>query len=362
MTTTVLGAGYAGIMAANRLAGHGEEVALVTPHPWFVERIRLHTVASGARTDARRDLATLLHPAVAVVTDTVTRIDENTLELRSGASLPYETLVYAVGSGAEAASGAYRVASETDAVRLRAALRSRPDARVTVVGAGLTGIEIAAALREAGRRVRVVTAAEPHRRAARAQLQHLHTTGVEVVTGCRVDVAQTAGEEITVDATGFVVPSLTADSGLPTDARGRLLVDETLTVPGRPRIIGAGDAVRINADTAAHLRPACATALPMGAHAADVVLARREGMPGEPFALGYTAQCVDLAGGRGHVQFVHPDDSERSLALTGRTGGLFKEAVCRLTVRWLAQERQRAGRYSWPAGPARAVPAGFRAQ
>ena len=65
MTTTVLGAGYAGIMAANRLAGHGEEVALVTPHPWFVERIRLHTVASGARTDARRDLATLLHPAVA---------------------------------------------------------------------------------------------------------------------------------------------------------------------------------------------------------------------------------------------------------------------------------------------------------
>ncbi|WP_409185378.1 hypothetical protein F9C11_14475 [Amycolatopsis sp. VS8301801F10] len=47
MTTTVLGAGYAGVMAANRLAGRGEEVVLVTPNPWFVERIRLHRVATG---------------------------------------------------------------------------------------------------------------------------------------------------------------------------------------------------------------------------------------------------------------------------------------------------------------------------
>ena len=60
MVTVVLGGGYAGIMAANRLASRGAPVRLVTPHPWFVERIRLHTVVSGARDDARIPLEQVL--------------------------------------------------------------------------------------------------------------------------------------------------------------------------------------------------------------------------------------------------------------------------------------------------------------
>ncbi|MDQ2624355.1 MAG: dehydrogenase, partial [Actinomycetota bacterium] len=96
-----------------------------------------------------------------------------------------------------------------------------------------------------------------------------------------------------------------------------------------------------------HLRAACATALPMGAHAADVILARSRGGAAAPFDLGYLMQCVDLGAGRGHVQLVKADDSERPVAVTGRAGGLLKETVCRLTLRWMA----RAGRYSWPSGP-----------
>ena len=154
-----------------------------------------------------------------------------------------------------------------------------------------------------------------------------------------------------MDATGFTYPDLAARSGLPTDAQGRLIVDATLTVPGHPRILGAGDAVFVDAPSARHLRPACATALPMGAHAADVIDARRRGVAPEPFDLGYLLQCVDLGEGRGHVQFMRPDDSERRPALTGRTGGLVKEAVCRMTLRWLTQERERPGRFSWASGP-----------
>lgn len=40
----VIGGGYAGVMAANRLASRDDlAVTLVNPRPQFVERIRLHS-------------------------------------------------------------------------------------------------------------------------------------------------------------------------------------------------------------------------------------------------------------------------------------------------------------------------------
>ncbi len=360
MATTVLGAGYAGIMAANRLAGHGEQTTLVTPNPWFVERIRLHTVASGRRSDARIPLSTLVHPDVEIVTDSVVLIGADTLELASGAVLSVETVVYAIGSSAPARAGLHSVASEQAAERLRHELTARPEASVTVIGSGLTGVEVAGAMLDARRRVSIITASVPERRAARAHLDELRRRGAVVEIGRRLDLDGMGGatdtdtdtDTIWIDATGFSVPSLARDSGLPTDDHGRLIVDDRITVPGHPQIVGAGDAVIVDAPSARHLRPACATALPMGAHAADVVLARRHADATRPFGMGYALQCVDLGRGRGRVQVVNANDSERAIAITGRAGAQLKEAVCRMTVRWMAQERDRAGRFRWPAPPA----------
>jgi len=355
MSTMVLGGGYAGVMAANRLASNGETVTLVTPSPWFVERIRLHAVAAGLRGDARVPLAALVDARVAVMDDRAVRIADDGVLLASGERLDFETLVYAVGSGGPGDGRAHHVATLDGARRLRAALVERPDAAVTVVGAGLTGIELAAALRVAGRTVRLVTATVPDGRATRTHLLELERLGVRVETGRTVDVDGLVddGRDIVVAATGFTASSLATDSDLPTDAHGRLVVDEHLTVPGAPRILGAGDGVHVLGRYAAHLRPACATAMPLGAHAADVVRARRDGVRPAPFTLGYVARCVDLGGGRGHVQLVRGDDSERRVAVTGRAGGLVKEGICRMTLRWLAA----AQRYSWSGRvrPVRAV-------
>lgn len=356
MATTVLGAGYAGIMAANRLAGQGEKTTLVTPHPWFVERIRLHTVATGRREHARIPLSSLVHPKVTVITDNAVLIGDNNLHLASGSALSFETLIYAIGSGAPARPGLHSVSTEQAAERLKHELRARPQAPVTVIGAGLTGVEVASALLDAGRRVRVITASEPRRKAARAHLDDLRRRGAFVETHRRVELDSLTPDvdiqaEIVIDATGFTVPSLARDSGLPTDNLGRLIVDDRLTVPGHPHILGAGDAVFVDAPSASHLRPACATALPMGAHAADVILARRHTQVDPAFGMGYALQCVDLGRGRGRVQVVFANDSERGFALTGFAGAQLKEAVCRLTVRWLSQERDRAGHFSWPAPP-----------
>ncbi|GAB3136195.1 FAD-dependent oxidoreductase [Marisediminicola antarctica] len=358
MATTVLGAGYAGLMAANRLAGQGENTTLVSPNPWFVERIRLHTLASGRRNHVRIPLSTLVHPEVDIVTDTAVLIGEDTVHLASGDPLSFDVLIYAVGSGAPSRPGVHSVASEAAAARLKQALGDRPQASVTVIGAGLTGVEVAGAMLDAGRRVRIISASTPDRKAARAHLDELRRRGAIVETGRRVDLDdELDADTISIDATGFFVPGLARDSGLPTDDLGHLIVDEQLTVPGHPHVLGAGDAVRVDSPFADHLRPACATALPMGAHAADVILARQRSEPERPFAMGYALQCVDLGRGRGRVQVLHPNDSERAIAITGFAGAQLKEAVCLMTVRWMMQERDRSGRFSWPAPPTSTPPA-----
>src|SRR5699024_2211324 len=97
----VLGGGYAGVMAANRLTRkHDLTVTMINPRSSFVERIRLHQHAAGTYA-AARNLREVLSDPVDLITDTVTRIDPaaRRLELASGGSIDYDYLVYAAGSG-----------------------------------------------------------------------------------------------------------------------------------------------------------------------------------------------------------------------------------------------------------------------
>ena len=50
----VIGGGYAGVLAANRLQAHPDvTVTLINPRPEFVERIRLHQLAAGSEQSRR---------------------------------------------------------------------------------------------------------------------------------------------------------------------------------------------------------------------------------------------------------------------------------------------------------------------
>lgn len=126
----VIGGGYAGVMAANRLT-------------------------------QRDDV-------------TVTRIDAAGRKAgpASGGTVGYDYLIYTVGSGSlcvpGAAEFAHRVATLEAARRLRSVLDTTPaTAPVTVVAAGPTGIETAAEPAETGRRVTTVCGGDPQRRAPR---------------------------------------------------------------------------------------------------------------------------------------------------------------------------------------------------
>ncbi|WP_370415577.1 NAD(P)/FAD-dependent oxidoreductase [Streptomyces fradiae] len=369
-TTTsvlVIGGGYAGVMAANRLTSRpGVTVTLINPRPDFVHRVRLHQLVGGSD-DAVVAYEDVLAAGVRLVTDTVTRIDPagRGVTLAAGDPLAYDYLVYAVGSGTAdpgvpgAAEFARPISTLEEARRLRTALDAEPvTAPVTVVGAGPTGLETAAELAEAGRPVTLVCGGVLgpylHPRARRSVAKHLARLGVTVVEGTDAKVTAVTrdavrladGRElpsrVTVWTAGFAVPDLAVRSGLTTDALGRLLTDETLTSVDDPRIVAAGDSA---APSGLPLRMSCQSALPQGARAADTVLSRLAGeRPGE-LHQSYYAQCVSLGRAAGVFQLADRADVAIGFHVDGRLGARFKEIACTSIHQQLVGEARKPGSY-----------------
>ena len=365
----VIGGGYAGVMAANRLTQRDDvAVTLVNPRPQFVERIRLHQLVGGSD-DAVVDYREVLAGGVRLVVDTVTGIDaaQRRLTLASGGAAGYDYLVYAVGSGAArptvpgAAEFAHPTASLEEALRLRSVLEGTPaTAPVTVVGGGPLGIETAAELAELGRTVTLVCGEQLgpylHPRARRSVAKVLSGLGVTVVEGpgaqatsvTRDAVQLRDGRElpstVTVWAAGFGVPDLAARSGLTTDAAGRLLTDETLTSVDDERIVATGDAA---APSGLPLRMSCQAALPLGSHAADTVLSRLAGERPPAFDRGIAAMCVSLGRRAGVFQFAHRDDTAMGLHVPGRLGAKLKEAAVTSPIKQITHEARKPGSHRW---------------
>lgn len=364
----VIGGGYAGTLAANRLRTRADvDVTLVNPRPKFVERIRLHQFV--ARTgDVTIDYGTLLGEGIGLVVDSVTRIDtaSRTVRLASGRALDYDYVIYAVGStAAPAHEFAFDIAEYEAAERLRARLDDVPlDAPVTVVGGGFTGIETAAELAERGRAVTLVcgsslapTLSTKGRRYVAKWLAAHDVTVLEHRTVTEVRAAEIVLEDgavrrsaLTIWTTGFGVPQLAVASGLRTDAAGRLLTDETLTSVDDERIVAAGDAV---APSGRPLRMSTYAAGPLGAQAADTVLSRIAGTRPRPFELRFSGACVSLGRDAGIRQLARKDDTAVNLFISGRLGARVKEKTCRFVIdNRIRREAREPGSMTWPkAGP-----------
>jgi NADH:ubiquinone reductase (H+-translocating) len=367
----VIGGGYAGVMAANRLTQRDDvTVTLINPRPTFVDRIRLHQLVGGSH-GAVIDYRKVLADRVRLVVDTVTRIDAagRRVTLATGDTAGYDYLIYAVGSGSAdprvpgAAEFAYPIATLEEAQRLRPVLDTAPAmAAVTVVGAGPTGIETAAELAEAGRTVTLVCGGVLgpylHPRGRRSVAEQLATLGVTVldgpdatVTAVTRDAVQLGdGRElpstVTIWTAGFGVPDLGARSGLSTDALGRLLTDETLTSVDDVRIVAAGDAV---APSDLPFRMSCQAAVQLGPHAADTVLSRIAGEHPAPLALAFAAQCISLVRRAGIFQLAHRNDVAMSLYIGGRPGAKLKELICQGIPWQLAYQARKPGSFDFPA-------------
>ena len=232
---------------------------------------------------------------------------------------------------------------------------------MTLVGAGATGLEVAAELAEAGRNVTLVCGEVLgsclHPRGRRSVARRLSKLGVTVVEGhgARVtsvthDAVRLADDRVlasavTIWSAGFGVPDLAVRSGLSTDAVGRLVTDETLTSVDDVRIVAAGDSA---APSELPSRMSCQSARPLGAHAADTVLSRIAGGQPTRINVGFFGQCIGLGRGAATAQLASRDDTANGFYLGGRLAATIKETAIRGMVKELAKEVRRPGSFRWP--------------
>lgn len=354
----VLGAGYSGAVAAGTLARRlrpdDARITLVNAAPDFVERVRMHELAVG-RTLRPRPLAAMFsRTAVDLAIDRVTSLDADAQRVRlaGGDDLGYDSLVLALGSvpappAAEIAGARFRsVGSREEALRLRADLATLPArSRVTVVGAGLTGLETATEIAESRPDLQVTLLAGGQvgaglsSRAVRHLRSALARLGIEVREGARVEAAdeervrtadgRSRPADLVIWSSGFTPTPLAATCGLETHADGRVLVDRSLRSLSHPEVLAVGDAAWARGPGGEPLRMSCASGIPMGWQAAETLVAELHGREAPRVPLGYVTQCVSLGRRDGLIQPVHPDDTARRVALTGRAAALTKEQVCR---------------------------------
>lgn len=374
----IIGAGYAGMMAALRLAHKTRRqpvaITLINAQDRFVERIRNHQLATN---QALKDLPIrdmLRGTNVSFIQGTVTALDPVHKQITlQGAAQPivYDKLVYALGSYTErnrvpgADEHAYGM-DHASAIQLQERLPevAARGGHVLVAGTGLTGIESATEIAEAypGLRVDVVTADSleddlsiPGAAYVRDTFRRLGITLRERTVISRLEVNRAlAGDgsalpfDICVWATGFTVPPLAKQSGLLVNAAGQIVIDARLHSVSHPDIYAVGDAAAFAPDTGLSLRMACATALPMGLHAADNLSKLLRGKAEQPFGYGYVFRCISLGRRRGLVQFVDMDDTPQPRVITGVAGAFVKEMICRYTFASLRTQARGFNILWWP--------------
>lgn len=357
----VLGAGYTGASAAGRLARRlrREDVAitLVTAEPDFVERVRMHQLATGQDLRPRPFSEMFAGTGVELRFAQVTGVDVGrrtvaVTDADGAGELEYDSLVYALGSGwnSQGVPGtdehAYEIAGRPGALRLRERLAGLDaGAPVVVIGGGLTGLEAATEIAETRPDLDVALAirgglgdtfSPKGRQHLRKVLAHLGITVHEhsAVTAVEADrVTTTDGTSLpsaaTVWTTGFAVHPIAKATALEVSDTGQIVVDGAMRSVSHPDVYAIGDAALVQGPGDKPLRMSCASGIPTAWQAADSIAATLTGGKPPTVPLRYFNQCISLGRREGLIQYVTADDRAVRAALTGRLAALYKELVCK---------------------------------
>ncbi|MDB6082783.1 MAG: hypothetical protein JWN43_664 [Gammaproteobacteria bacterium] len=377
----VLGAGYAGLMAALRLSRRklGLRVALVNAEDPFVERVRLQE--SMARPVAPRipSLMEYLRPtAIEFLRARVVALDpvRRTVQIEAdGASheLRFHQVICTLGSRVDvenvpgAAAHTYRLDAGDDpkaTAGLQRALRALADrpARILSVGGGALSVEAAGEAKSAWPRmdVTLVSASRAgdfkNARVEAALRGGLHRLGVKFVDNATVkevltqEVITTDGRRLNFDlciwAAGMRAPPIAREAGLEVDPQGRILVGPDMRSVSHPCILAAGDCAHPIAPTGAPYRLSALTAAVSGVYAGEQAAAG----PGErlpPFSFSTFAQAVAV----GRYAAVFPLDSNDNpvlFVLRGRLASRLRSVLIWLVLHFITFERYFPGLQTWP--------------
>ncbi|MBM9499070.1 FAD-dependent oxidoreductase [Leptospira sp. 201903071] len=372
----IAGGGYAGIIAANRLVRKNIplEITLVTAKERFQERIRNHQVLAGT---IRNKFSTrsLLHKQVKLIVSKIGRIDSEKKQvvLEDGSILLYDFLIYSLGiQGAKTSNFPEQYVQLTDTddcERMHKILTKKKNAKITVLGAGLGGIETASELSEQfpNSKISLLDANEIGKGFSAEAIVKIKEfflkNKVKLFENSRIlkyekdRLVDMEGKKLFHDvcilANGFSASPIGALSGLRSNPIGQIYVNSFLEVEDHPEIIGAGDAVQIVSSGYDHLRMACATALPMGIYAAERLsfrLGAKSKKGQRPFSMAYLGRNVSLGRKDGVIQESEPDDTPTGKIWTSRSAVWIKELICKFTVLSFRLEK-RFDFYFWKSFP-----------
>jgi NADH dehydrogenase len=335
----ILGGGFGGVGAAQKLKDADADVVLVDRHDYHTFQPLLYQLATGLleTTAVGHSLRDLLqqHENTTVRQATVTGVDLDAREARFDGLEPisYDYLVFALGAevnffGTEgAAEHAFPMYTLPHAVRLKDHLLERWEAadrdpkliddgalNVVVVGGGPTGVETAGAIAELYRgvftkdypgvaqeqaRVILVEAGPELFAMFKPKLRSYATKAladrtVEVMTGALVDSVSPArvrlksGDELAahtlVWGAGLQGNPLVQTLGIELQRGSRIAVGPDLALPDRPEVYLIGDSAAIvDAKTEQVLPQLGSVALQSGEHAGEAIARRIDGKPAKPF-------------------------------------------------------------------------------
>ncbi|GAA2400284.1 FAD-dependent oxidoreductase [Actinomadura vinacea] len=363
----VLGAGYAGAYAAGtlarRLSPADTEITVVNAVPDFVQRMRLHQLATGQDIEAPKLADVFAGTGIRLRVARVTAVDPErqvvaVADADGGGELGYDTLLYALGSrGADravpgAAEHAFDVAARPSALRLRErldGLGGRGErGSVLVVGDGLTGIETATEIAESrpGLPVTLVARGELGARLSAGARGHLRQacdrlgitvlehTSVEAVEATRVLCAD--GTALASDATvwtaGFAVDPIAAAGGLEVTENGQIVVDRTMRSVSHPNVYAIGDSAHAIGDNGRPLPMSCASAGYTGRQAIEAIVGRLTGREIANTKLVYTYNHISLGRRDGIFQMVDDEGRAKPKYMGGRKSARIKAGILKTSL------------------------------
>jgi len=378
----ILGAGYAGLMAALRLGRKRQElrIALINASDRFLERVRLQeSIVTEVAPRIPSISAFLTGTNIEFFCARVTSLDADQRRIRivSNAQeqeIAFDEAIYALGSRVDvdgvpgAAEHAYRLEA-AEGPRSPSALRTRLQdnadrpLRVITVGGAETAVEVAGEIKTAWPSTEMTMISSSRcgdfkgarvESAVRTELARLGVRMIDRETVAEVHLAEVVTDkgssvpfDICVWSGGLRSAPVASGGGLATDLQGRIWVDPNLRSISHAHIIAVGDAAHPMAPTGAPYRLSAFVAIASGAYAADVILARRAKRQLEPFSFSTFGQGIAI--GRGGVGFPsYPDDKQAGFIFTGRTARLVRNFFVWFITYALKLERRMPGFFFWP--------------
>ncbi|MFD0671611.1 NAD(P)/FAD-dependent oxidoreductase [Cohnella sp. GCM10027633] len=295
----ILGGGYGGLTVAQELLDNIPadcRIFLVDRMPYQGLKTEYYALAAGTVSDLDLRVAFPIHPQCHLVYGEIIDVDmENQLvHIASQESLPYDSLVVALGCtdnfhGIDGASE-FACSIQTLSATRRTYQQlndTRPYGQITIVGGGLSGVEVAAELREARSdiNIRILDRGNSVLSAFPGRLQKYVASwfrehDVEMrshigITRLEQGVIHNGDEEIATDVTvwtaGIQPVDLIQRMELSKDHAGRLVVNGYHELPDHPNVYVIGDC------SSQPFSPSAQLAGAQGKQVAEVIQARWDG-------------------------------------------------------------------------------------